>query len=63
LSLIDGIRAVNPGVPIVILASVDSPYLRSEAISRGFAAFLSRAAEPESMLEALAASTRPSAPN
>jgi len=56
-SLIDEVRTRRPGLPVVVYAEVDPPYLRNEAESRGASAFFTHATDPTLVLDGFAAAT------
>ena len=53
-ALIDELRRRRPSLPIVVYAEVDPPYLRSEAASRGAAAFFTHRTDPSEVLDGFA---------
>jgi CheY-like chemotaxis protein len=54
-SLIDQLRARRAGLPVVLYAEVDPPYLRAEATTRGAVAFFTHHMDPADVLDGLAA--------
>jgi DNA-binding NarL/FixJ family response regulator len=56
-SVIGELRVAAPELPVVIVASVDPPYLRAEAMNRGAAGFFTHATEPAELLDGLVQAT------
>jgi len=54
-SLIDLLHARRAGLPVVVYAEVDPPYLRAEAASRGAVAFFTHHTDTADVLDGLAA--------
>jgi len=54
-TLMDELRRREADVPVVVFAEVDPPYLRSEAASRGAAAFFTHHTNPTQLLDGIAA--------
>lgn len=52
-SVIERVRRHRPALPVVVYAEVDPPYLRSEAASRGAAAFFTHRMDPATVLAGL----------
>jgi len=53
-ALIGRLHARQPGLPVVIYAEADPPYLRAEAASRGAVAFFTHHTDPADVLDGLA---------
>lgn len=60
-SVITTLRDAGSELPVVILAAVDPPYLRSEAAARGAAEFFTHATASGELLDGLAAAAAPKA--
>ncbi|HEX4820418.1 MAG TPA: response regulator [Acidimicrobiales bacterium] len=54
-SLIEQLHASRPGLPIVIYAAVDPPYLRAEAAARGAVGFFAHHTDAAEVLDGFAA--------
>lgn len=57
-SLLEDLRAEAPRLPVVILAAVDPPYLRSEDDAGGTAGFFTHGTDPAELLDNFAAAAR-----
>jgi DNA-binding NarL/FixJ family response regulator len=59
LTALERVRRDKPDVAVVIYSSYSQPYLRSEAMARGAAAYVVKSSGYEEIAEALAAAAAP----
>lgn len=57
-SLIEKLHAQRPGLPVVVYAEVDPPYLRDEASTRGASGYFSTRMDPSEVLDGFRAAAR-----